>query len=354
MPAGNSWGTPVRAGTSRNVVADPQGLRRDRAACRGRRAPGHGPGRTGRRGQRVGNLGAAGAGPAGRGRAAGAAGPLHRLRRRGAARLRATPCTTSAPSSTWPSCREAERRAIRGVVALDRVGVRASAVPVCSARPSGNELRADVRDAARRGRRPHPRSCSGNTTSDHWSYAKAGVPAIRLGSIPYAGYHSPGDTPDVVDRRQIDRVGTAHVGVAAESVIERRAVAPRATADADSGITARERATARGPDVIEDPAARSARHHPRGEASVERVRHRLDRLHLVSPQHDLDEDALHRLGLEVHVEDEVAERVDDHRVAAASPSPAPSAGWPPMTRSAPASANARAARRWLASGTCVY
>jgi Zn-dependent M28 family amino/carboxypeptidase len=101
----------------------------------------------------------------------------------------------------------AERRAIEGVVALDRVGVRASYVPVCSARASGNDLRADVRAAAREADVP-TRACGGNTTSDHWSFVKAGVPGIRLGSIPYAGYHSPGDTPDVVDRRQIDRVGT--------------------------------------------------------------------------------------------------------------------------------------------------
>ncbi|HEU4547023.1 MAG TPA: M28 family peptidase, partial [Microlunatus sp.] len=100
-----------------------------------------------------------------------------------------------------------ERRAIKGVVALDRVGVRASAVPVCSARASGNDLRSDVRAAARKVDVP-TRACGGNTTSDHWSYVKAGVPGIRLGSVPYAGYHSPDDTPDVIDRRQIDRVGT--------------------------------------------------------------------------------------------------------------------------------------------------
>ena len=89
---------------------------------------------------------------------------------------------------------------------MDRVGVRASYVPVCSARASGNDLRRDVRAAARKIDVP-TRACGGNTTSDHWSYAKAGIPAIRLGSIPYAGYHSPADTPDVVDRRQLQRVG---------------------------------------------------------------------------------------------------------------------------------------------------
>ncbi len=101
---------------------------------------------------------------------------------------------------------KAERKAIVAAVALDRVGVRASYVPVCSARTSGNKLRAEVRAAAKKADVP-TRSCSGNTASDHWSYTKAGIPAIRLGSIPYAGYHSPADTPDVVDRRQLRRVG---------------------------------------------------------------------------------------------------------------------------------------------------
>ena len=52
------------------------------------------------------------------------------------------------------------------------------------------------------------RACADNTTSDHWSYAKAGVSAVRLGSIPYAGYHSRGDIPKVVDGRQLGRVTT--------------------------------------------------------------------------------------------------------------------------------------------------
>jgi len=98
-----------------------------------------------------------------------------------------------------------ERRAVRAMVALDRVGVRASYVPICTATDRGNRLRDAIRAAARRADIP-TRACT-NYTSDHWSYAKAGVPAIRLGSIPYTGYHSRGDVPSVVDRRQLDRVG---------------------------------------------------------------------------------------------------------------------------------------------------
>ena len=98
-----------------------------------------------------------------------------------------------------------QRRAIQAVVSLDRVGVRASYVPVCTATDRGNRLRNSIRAAARRDDIA-TRTCT-NLASDHWSFAKAGVPAVRLGSIPYAGYHSRGDVPRVVDRRQLDRVG---------------------------------------------------------------------------------------------------------------------------------------------------
>jgi Zn-dependent M28 family amino/carboxypeptidase len=98
-----------------------------------------------------------------------------------------------------------ERRAIQAMVSLDRVGVRASYVPICIATDGGTRLRDAIRAAARRVE-ISTRACT-NYTSDHWSYAKAGIPAVRLGSIPYAGYHSRGDVPSVVDRRQLDRVG---------------------------------------------------------------------------------------------------------------------------------------------------
>jgi Zn-dependent M28 family amino/carboxypeptidase len=98
-----------------------------------------------------------------------------------------------------------ERRAIQAMVSLDRVGVRAAYIPVCTSTDRGNKLRDAMRAAARRAEIP-TRACT-NFASDHWSFAKAGIPAIRLGSIPYAGYHSRGDVPRVVDRRQLDRVG---------------------------------------------------------------------------------------------------------------------------------------------------
>src|SRR5699024_5699041 len=48
--------------------------------------------------------------------------------------------------------------------------------------------------------------CADNRTSDHWSFERNGLPSARLGSIPYAGYHSPEDTLDVVSKKQLKRV----------------------------------------------------------------------------------------------------------------------------------------------------
>lgn len=98
----------------------------------------------------------------------------------------------------------AERRAMRGMVALDRVGVGA-VVPVGSAVMSDPVQQALI-DAARRARVPVVPD-SEQRSSDHWSFVKAGLPAARLGSTPYAGYHSAGDVPSVVSPAQLERTG---------------------------------------------------------------------------------------------------------------------------------------------------
>ncbi len=205
VPAGNSWGTPVRAGTSRNVIADPRGFDDDEPHV-----------------VVVAHLDTVPVAPGAEDNASGVA-VLLELARMAAARPPDVPVRFIAFGAEEPrgsgdalhhfgsqqhvaGLSRAERRAVRAVVALDRVGVRASYVPVCSARGSGNGLRRAVRDAAEEVDVP-TRGCGANTTSDHWSYVKAGIPGIRLGSIPYAGYHAPADTPEVIDRRQIDRVG---------------------------------------------------------------------------------------------------------------------------------------------------
>jgi Zn-dependent M28 family amino/carboxypeptidase len=103
----------------------------------------------------------------------------------------------------------AQRRGLRGMVSLDRVGV-GRVVPVSSAgQPDG--MRARLLRAARRAGVP-TEPLSGDRASDHWSFVRAGLPGVRLGSTPYAGYHSAADVPSVVDRAQLER--TARIVVA--------------------------------------------------------------------------------------------------------------------------------------------
>lgn len=205
VPAGNSWGTPVRAGRSANVVAEPPGFDPARPHVV------------------IGaHLDTVPVAPGAEDNASGVAVMLE-LARMAARQPPELPVQFIAFGAEEPRGRgdalhhfgsqqyvaglsRAERRAIRAMVALDRVGVRSSYVPVCTADARGVGVQRALRAAAAEAGIP-TRRCS-NRTSDHWSYAKAGVPAIRLGRVPYAGYHSRGDTSDVVDRRQLDRVGT--------------------------------------------------------------------------------------------------------------------------------------------------
>jgi aminopeptidase YwaD len=102
----------------------------------------------------------------------------------------------------------AQRSSLRGMVALDRVGVGA-AVPLGSV-GAGDPLRAELERAARRAGVPVVTE-TGQTSSDHASFVAEGMPGVRLGSTPYAGYHSAGDVPSVVDPAQLGR--TARVVV---------------------------------------------------------------------------------------------------------------------------------------------
>lgn len=98
----------------------------------------------------------------------------------------------------------AQRRAVRGMVSLDRVGV-GDQVPVGSA-GSSDPLQRSLLAAARRAGVPAVAD-PGQRSSDHWSFVRAGLPGARLGSTPYAGYHSAGDVPGVVAPEQLERVG---------------------------------------------------------------------------------------------------------------------------------------------------
>jgi hypothetical protein len=98
----------------------------------------------------------------------------------------------------------AERAAVHGMVSLDRVGVGAR-VPVGSAAGTDAVQRA-LLAAGRRAGVPVVAE-GGQRSSDHWSFVRAGLPGARLGSTPYDGYHSAGDVPAVVSPAQLERVG---------------------------------------------------------------------------------------------------------------------------------------------------
>lgn len=93
---------------------------------------------------------------------------------------------------------------LRGMVSLDRVGVGA-VVPLSSVAGTPSALRDRLARVAERERIRH--LVETDAASDHESFADAGFLAARVGSTPYAGYHSAADVPAVVDPRQLQRVG---------------------------------------------------------------------------------------------------------------------------------------------------
>jgi aminopeptidase YwaD len=99
----------------------------------------------------------------------------------------------------------AERRAIAGMVSLDRVGVGA-VVPVGSADSDARDPRQQELVAAA-GRAGVPVVRTYNRSSDHWSFVRAGLPGVRIGSTSYAAYHDETDVPSVVRVAQLERVG---------------------------------------------------------------------------------------------------------------------------------------------------
>ena len=107
------------------------------------------------------------------------------------------------------SLSRAERRTLRGMVAMDRVGV-GDVVPVGSAyEPDAlsDELRAAAREAG-----VPTLVDTDQKSSDHWSFVQEGMPGARLGGTSYAAYHSADDVPSVVNPAQLER--TARIIVA--------------------------------------------------------------------------------------------------------------------------------------------
>ncbi len=204
VPAGSSWGVPVQAGTSLNVIATPVGF--------DPRAPYLLVGA---------HLDTVAVAPGAEDNASGVAVLLETARRAAATPPR-LPTVFVAFGGEEPrglgddmhhfgslhyvaQMSAAEGRNLRGMVSLDRVGV-GQVVPIASAGGTPIATRAAlVRSAEKLG--IGVAIDPDNTASDHESFADAGLPAARLGSTPYAAYHSAQDVVAVVDPAQLGRVG---------------------------------------------------------------------------------------------------------------------------------------------------
>lgn len=203
VPAGESWGVPVPAGRSANVVATPAGF--DPAEPH----------------LVVGaHLDTVPQAPGAEDNASGV-GVLLAVAEAAADRTTRLPTVFVAFGAEEPrgptdddhhygsrryvaALRPVERRGVRAMVSLDRVGV-GDRVPVGSAGDSDPVQRALLAAARRAGAATVAEG--GQRSSDHWSFVRAGLPGARLGSTPYAGYHSAGDVPAVVSPAQLERVG---------------------------------------------------------------------------------------------------------------------------------------------------
>jgi hypothetical protein len=203
VPAGDSWGVPVAAGRSSNVVATP---------------PGFDPARPHRL---VGaHLDTVAVAPGAEDNASGVA-VLLELARLAAREEPGAPTVFVAFGAEEPrgpgdalhhfgsqhlvaSLPRTQRRALVAMASLDRVGVGRT-VPVCTGPLSPDRVQRAVLRASRRV--GVPAAACQNTASDHWSFEKAGYPVVRFGSTPYAGYHSAADVPSVVSPAQLGRTG---------------------------------------------------------------------------------------------------------------------------------------------------
>jgi len=100
----------------------------------------------------------------------------------------------------------AQRASLVGAISLDRVGV-STVVPVSFAGIGLPTLRDALLAAGGRSGVP-VLADETNTSSDHLQFELAGLTGARVGSTPYAGYHSPDDIPTVVSADQLARVIT--------------------------------------------------------------------------------------------------------------------------------------------------
>jgi Iap family predicted aminopeptidase len=203
VPAGDSWGVPVEAGRSFNVVAEPA----DFDPSRPHMVLGA-------------HLDTVAVAPGAEDNASGIAVLLEvaRLAAQHGTRLPVVLIAFGAEEPRGPGddmhhfgsqhhVRELpapRRRALRAMVAIDRVGV-GTVVPVCTGPLSPPPVQQALRRAAARVDVP-TQGCE-STASDHWSFEKAGFAVARLGSTSYAAYHSADDVPAVVNQAQLGRTG---------------------------------------------------------------------------------------------------------------------------------------------------
>jgi Zn-dependent M28 family amino/carboxypeptidase len=199
VPAGDSWGVPVEAGTSYNVVAEPPGFDPD--------APHVVVGA---------HLDTVAGAPGAEDNASGVAVVMELARVLGA-NPQVVLVLFGGEEPRGPgdlhhfgskryvaTMSPEERRSLTAMVSLDRVGV-GDAVPLAAVAGTSTEVRDELVRLA--GRLGIPVVVGTNSASDHESFADEGMPAARVGSTPYAGYHSAADVPSVVRRDQLDRVG---------------------------------------------------------------------------------------------------------------------------------------------------
>jgi hypothetical protein len=206
VPAGDSWGVPVPAGRTVNLIAT---------------LPSFDP----RRPHRVvgAHLDSVPQAPGAEDNASGIAVMLELARMAGLSRDRlARPVLFVAfgaeeprgPGDAWHhfgsrhyvrTLPSVQRRAVRGMVSLDRVGVGES-VRIRTGGRAPETVAQELVTAARRAGVPVTRGTD-HQSSDHWSFEKAGVAAARVGGNPFSGYHSPADRPSVVRRSALDRIG---------------------------------------------------------------------------------------------------------------------------------------------------
>jgi len=203
VPAGVSWGVPVPAGRTHNVIAEPAGF--DPAEPH----------------LVVGaHLDTVPQAPGAEDNASGVA-VLLETARLAAETPAAVPVVFVAFAAEEPrgdgddrhhfgsrayvaSLGRAAKAVLLGMISLDRVGV-GDRVPICTGGLGPRTVADQLVRVARRLDLP-VRRCFDNRASDHWSFERAGLTGARIGSTPYPEYHSAADRIGVVERRQLTRV----------------------------------------------------------------------------------------------------------------------------------------------------